>query len=294
MKSRSKFRFFKLIICAVAVLNLVALFVFEYKFPFDTFFAADNPDTTEQISTETQSTDYSISFDSDTLNYDGSYRLDLMRGVTLTGPKGSVDTSKVFVNIVTGDSLNEKTVTYTMDTEQGQVSASRKLILDNYTAPSITLPTNLPTAEEADLDNYISLMPTDGSFSAKDGFGNDISSQISLNYTIDAENPSIVHLSFSVTNMFNDSVSVPADISISSQRPILVLKQSSVTIEKGSAFQPLDYVKKAVSQSGKNLIDTIKIEGSVDANTPGKYTLKLSISDSGIGSIPQKLEVVVE
>lgn len=285
-----KTRTFKIIIVGLAVINLIALFGFDYKLPFINRQEGVNSDITNVTGTP----DYNITFDTEEISYDGTGELNLMNGVVVTGPEGVVENAEVFANIVTADALNKKQVTYTLDTAGGQVSASRMLTLNNYTGPTLTLPEEMPEAEESELDTYLSLMPTDGSFSAKDGFGKDITAQVSSSYTIDPENPSVVHLVFTVTNMFNDKVSVPYDLTIDSNRPILVLKQSSVTISKGSSFQPLDYVERAESQAGQDLLNTISVEGVVDTNTPGKYVITYEINDNQTKSIPQKLEVVVE
>lgn len=289
-----KARIIKTLIVGLAIINLIALFVFDYEVPEILKFWDKDDEVVVNDSNESEASAYSITFDSDELVYDGTAELNLMNGVTVNGPEGPVTDLEVFANIVTADSLNEKEVVYSIDAPDGQVTASRKLTLVNYTGPSLVLPETMPEVEEADLATYVTLMPTDGTFAAKDGYGKDITAQVSANYTIDATNPTVVHFVFSVTNMFNDKVSVPADITIDSDRPILVLKQASVTIPKGGSFQPLDYIEKAETQQGADLLHTIAVEGNVDVNTPGKYELTYTVDDNGIKSVPQKLEVVVE
>lgn len=295
MKKTSKGQILKIVIVILAILNLIALFVFDYEMPAFLKFRNQESEVSLDNTEEAGTIAYSITFDSDELIYDGTSELNLMSGVTVNGPDGPVTDLEVFANIVTADSLKEKEVIYSIDTENGQVTASRKLTLINYTGPSLVLPSTMPEAEETDLDTYLTLMPTDGSFYAKDGYGKDLSTQVSADYTIDAADPTVVHFVFSVTNMFNDKVSVPADITIDSDRPILLLKQASVTIAKGANFQPLDYIEKAETQQGADLLHTVTLEGNVDVNTLGNYVLLYTVTtDSGISSIPQKLEVVVE
>lgn len=290
-----KARIFKTIIVGLAIINLIALFVFDYEIPETIKFWDKGNETVIDEQDESDASAYSITFDSEELVYDGTAELNLMSGVTVNGPEGPVTDLEVFANIVTADSLNEKEIVYSVDAPDVQVTATRKLTLVNYTGPSLVLPETMPEVEEADLDTYITLMPTDGTFSAKDGYGKDITAQVAADYTIDASNPTVVHFVFSVTNMFNDKVSVPADITIDSDRPILVLSHSSITVAKGSSFQPLDYIEKAESQQGADLLHTVAVEGNVDVNTSGKYILKYTVTnDNGISSIPQELEVVVE
>lgn len=287
-------RIMKSIMVGLAILNLIALFAFDYEVPEILKVWNNEPVVMVNAPDESEIPSYSITFDSEELVYDGTTELNLMSGVTVNGPEGPVTDIEVFANIVTADTLNEKEIIYSADTADGQVTASRKLSLVNYTGPSLLLPENMPEAEEADLDTYVTLMPTDGSFAAKDGYGKDITSKVVADYTIEPTNPTIVHFVFSVTNMFNDKVSIPYDITIDSDRPILVLKQDSLTLEKGAAFHAIDYVEKAETQRGADLLHTLEVEGAMDTNTPGKYVLSYTINDNGLSSIPQKMEVVVE
>ena len=289
-----KVSIFKIAIVGLAIINLMALFVFEYEVPEILKFWDKKDEVIINESDNADTSAYFITFESEELVYDGTNELNLMSGVSVNKPDGPVTNTEVFANIVTADSLNQKEVVYSIDAPDGQVKASRKLTLVNYTGPSLVLPETMPEVKEADLDTYVTLMPTDGTFVAKDGYGKDITAQVSADYTIDAANPTVVHFVFSVTNMFNDRVAVPADITIDSDRPILVLKQSLVTIAKGGSFQPLDYIEKAETQSGADLLHTMAVEGNVDVNTPGKYSITYTVEDNGIKSVPQKLEVVVE
>lgn len=290
MKKTPKVNIIKIIAVVIAALNLLALFVFDYKIPF----INKHTDAESDISEAAVTSNYQITFAENEISYDGTEKLELMEDVTVIGPEGVIENPKLFANIVTAEALNEKKVTYTLDTDDGQITATRMLILKNYTGPTLKLPENMPEAEESELDSYLSLIPADDSFKALDGYGNDITSQVSASYTIEPSDPRIVHFVFSVTNMFNDKAAAAYDLSIESQRPILVLSQYSVSISKGESFQPMDYIKQAESQEGTDLYHTIVIEGSVDVNTPGKYSLTYTIEDKGVESIPQKLNVIVE
>lgn len=295
MKKISKAHVIKLTIIALALINLIALFVFDYKLPDFFKFGKDSADVNSQIADSTEEPAYKISFDTDTITYNGTAALDLMSGVTVTDASGNVSDVEVFANIVTADYIDEKEIVYSINTDSGQVTATRKLKLENYSGPSLVIPETLPQVSEEELDKMISLMPADETFHARDGFGKDITAQIVASYTIDPNDPRVVHYIFSITNIFNDKISIPADITINSDRPILVLKQNEVTVSKGTAFQPLDYIERAESQQGADLIHTIEVSGNVDMNTPGKYTLTYTITgDTGVQSIPQKLNVTVE
>lgn len=293
-KKRNGFQIFQIVIVVVALLNLIALFLFDYTLPSFLHFSSEEGTTPSATPTETE-IPYSIQFESDTLTYDGTSELNLLSGVSVVKDDGTTVENDVFAHIVTGETLNDKVITYSVDTDAGQITANRNLMLSNYAGPSLILPETLPEINEELLGSILTYMPTDGSFMANDGFGNDITAAVTADYTIDPQDPSLVHYVFSVKNMFNDVASVAADITIDSNRPILVLTEPSVTILKGTSFQPLLYVEKAQDQQGNDLTHRISIDGTVDVSTAGTYTLTYTVTSTDeTTSIPQQLVVTVE
>lgn len=286
--------FFKLLIVILAVGNLAALFLFDYKIP--DFLKSPEAATSEEDSSQQEDTApvYSIQMDSDTLTYDGNARLDLLSGVTLTGPDGAVSDGEIFAHIKTGDTVSQKIIEYTADTDDGRVTASRTLMLQNYNGPSIHLPETLPQISDEQLDSVLTLMPSDGSFHADDGYGNDITSAVTASYTMDDSNSGVIHYVFSVTNSYNDTVSVPADLSITRTKPIITLKESAVTVPLNSGFDALSYVASAEDVDGSSLFTRIQIQGSVNTGTAGEYVLTYMVtSPSGAVSDAKELKVTV-
>lgn len=293
-KQLTRFQVFKIVVIAFSLINLAALFLFQYQLP--TF--ASKPETSANETSEPvqESTDvtYEFQFEMDTLTYDGTSELDLLQGVSIVSSRGDILDTEIFARITTGDSLEQKKIKYSADTSQGQISASRTLLLKGYQGICITLP-DLPELEESELDNILSHMPTDGTFHVDDGYGNDITNAVSVEYTIDADNPSVVHYVFSVTNLFNDSVSVAKDLLIDNDRPILVLKEKEITISKNSSFQALSFVEKAQDPEGNSLFHRININGDINTSKAGTYTLTYTASTvDGVTSIPQVLTIIVE
>ena len=94
-----KTRTFKIIIVGLAVLNLIALFGFDYKLPFINRQEGAN----SEIINVTSTPDYNITFDTAEISYDGTGELNLMNGVVVTGPEGVVENAEVYANIVTAD-----------------------------------------------------------------------------------------------------------------------------------------------------------------------------------------------
>lgn len=287
---------FKFLVVMLAVGNLVELFIFDYKIPdflrpaLSEFYPEQIPTQVEEVPTKPM-----FQFTSDTLTYDGTSTLDLLDGVSLIKSDGVVSNLDIFVHIKTGSSLTQKIIEYTADTSQGQVSAERKLELKNYSGPKLKLPDSLPEITEEQLDTILSLMPTDGSFYADDGYGKDITNAVTTEHTVDLNDPSTIHYVFSITNSFNDTVSVSADLTLQRTRPVILLSNDFITIERNTEFNPLEYIILAEDIDGTSLLQKVKIDGELNLRVPGQYTLTYTVtSDDKITSLPQTLTVVIQ
>lgn len=294
------FKIFKIAIVVLAFGNLAALFLFQYELPDlllfkkETAQSEENPPTEpeEEVSEDIQ---YSIQLDTDTLTYDGTTELNLLEGVSLVSSDGTVSDNTIFAHIKTGNSLSKKVIEYSADTPDGQITTSRSLELNNYNGPSISLPDPLPQLEEDELDSMLSSISGYEDFYADDGYGNDITDAVSVSYTMDDNEPSQVLYTFTVTNTFNDSISVEAYLTLSDTRPVIILTENTVTIPIHSSFNGLNYVESARDIDGSSLFDRIHIVGDVDVDTAGTYVLTYSITTrDGVASLPKELTVIVE
>ncbi|MCI5530450.1 MAG: DUF5011 domain-containing protein [Blautia sp.] len=286
----------KFLIVAAALANLAALFFFDYKIPdFGKSLKTSSVREEEKIPQDPSSDGYAIQVDSDSLTYDGTGTLDLLKGVSLTGPEGIVSDAEIFAHIKTGDSLKKKVIEYTADTEQGQVTASRSLILSRYSGPSIQLPDTLPQIGDDQLDSIMDVMPSDGSFHADDGYGNDITSSVKASYTADSSDSSVVHVIFTVTNSYNDTVSEAADLHMIHTKPFVILNESAVTVPLNSGFDPMSYVVFAEDVDGTSLISNLQVQGTVNTAAAGDYALTYQVTSSnGTVSDPKILKVTVQ
>lgn len=286
----------KLVVVVFAVINLAVLFLFDYRLPGRSGSDKSTAAPAQEVSVTRAETDsgYTIQIDSDTLTYDGSGPLNLLDGVSLVDSDGKASGNDIFAHIKTGDSLSEKIIEYTADTADGRVTATRALTLENYTGPSIQLPDRLPQIEDGQLGDILNYMPSDGSFFADDGFGNDITSAVSASYTTDTNDANIIHYVFTVTNSYNDTTSVSADLSLNPSKPLLTLTEEELTIELHSSFSPLKYVASAQDVDGTPLSNRIQIQGEVDTDTAGQYVLTYFVtSPSGESSAKKELKVTV-
>ena len=233
-------------------------------------------------------------FDPEVLTYSGGTGLNLLHGVSLTAPDGTVSNSGISTEIYSGGLPSQKIVRYSANTSTGLITAYRSLELLNYKGPSITLPTTLPEIDELLLDSVLSILPPNGSFHADDGYGNDITSAITFSHTQDENKPGIVHYTFKVTNLFHDTATVEADFQLANPRPVIVLTTDSVTIPAGSPFVPLAYVRMALDTDGNSLLHLIQVSGEIDTQVPGTYTVYYNVSSNDSTALTRTLTVTVE
>lgn len=299
-QKKNIFKLFKAAVVVLALCNLIALFVFQYELPGIPAAApketSDIPEDVGAAESASEETAYSFAFDEDPLVYDGTSRLDLLDGVSIISPDGpSTADAKIFAHIKTGTSVSKKIIEYSADTADGRISAQRNLELTGYKGPSIKCPDSLPQMETSQLDSVLALLPSDGSFSADDGFGNDITASVKASWERDASDSNLIHFTFSVTNSFNDTVSAQRDFTLIRTKPIIALSESAVTIDLNSAFNALNYVTAAEDVDGTSLFQTILINGTVNTQEAGEYVLTYTASSpSGAVSDPAELIVTVK
>jgi len=107
----------KIAIAVFCLVALVLLYVFGGR-----VIEYDDP-----VSVANQADDVrdAFTFDPETLVYDGNGDLDLLEGVTLEGYDEEQLKNMVYIRISTGDSLSEKIIEYTADTDEGRVRSMR-------------------------------------------------------------------------------------------------------------------------------------------------------------------------
>lgn len=288
---KNTIKYIKITISVLAILNLAALFLFQYKLPFGG--KADEADEAE-ITADTTDLTWAFQFDTDPLIYDGSEKLNLLDGVSLVDPSGQTSDVEIFVHITTEGSLSSKTIEYSADTDDGRVTATRSMELSNYTGPEITINDGLSTTEITDVNDIAQSLIESGDLKATDGYGSDISDAISATYTRDASTPTLIHCSFTITNIFNDMKSLDIDLTQVLSKPLVVLKDSKITVNKGQSFDPSSMIEAIINTDGTLINDQVEISGTVNVSTPGTYTLTYTAYNySWIYSDPVTLEVTV-
>lgn len=287
----------KVIIIIFSLFNLAALFLFDYELPFfSSSEESDKPVRSGNKQPDISDSFYAFSFDTDPLIYNGTDSLDLLSGVTVKDKDNVSIETDIFVHITgSADSISEKEIEYSADTDTGRITAIRKLKLLNYTGPSISLPEVLPTVTDETLDSVLTSLVENEDFHAQDGYGNDITPSITASYSVNAKDPFTVSYTFTVINLFNDMVSKTAYLNLSLSRPFVLLSQPFVTLKTGDHFNAMSYVETAVDINGESLLNKITIDKQVDTSKPGNYVITYTATgNTGDSSLPQTLTVLVE
>lgn len=292
------FTILKTIIGIAAFVNLVALFVFQYKTPSWLGGSGDAEDAPFVTEAEEETDGIYLDVPSGPINYSGSGALSLLDGLYALNADGTVaEGVEIETTISEGTSRREKVVTYTAHTPSGNVlTAERMLYLGNrYTGPSISILGNMPFCYEGEAAEYADLLRENELVSADDGFGNDITDDITTSLkSYDASTEEAV-ITISAANQFGDVFATDVSVSMNRTGVVLTLVTDAVTITQGESFDGTDYVKDCFDADGYSLFKSISEDGDVDTDTPGEYVLTLYCRDGdGVYSIERTLTVTVE
>ena len=308
---KAVFTFLKLIVALAALANLAALFVFEYHFPESwhlpfglsreaepetELLALQFPEETEE---ETPAgSGIRLEVPAAPVNYNGNGSLDLMSNVYVVNADGtSAKDAQVFTTISEGSSRREKVVTYTAKMADGEeITATRMLNLGTrYTGPSISVVDTLPYCAEGEAEGYAKKLAEEGVIRADDGFGNDITGQVSSSlkkYDASREEATVT---LTVTNSFDDTYNTDVNVPMNATGIVFTLTTDRASVAYGETFSSLPYVDQCYDAEGNDLIDNVVREGDVDSYTPGTYECDVYCTNAeGEKSIVRHMTVTVE
>lgn len=239
-------------------------------------------DTKEQgqktAESETEDGAY-LKFDPEELVYDGSGSLDLLHGVKAVDEDGTDITSQVNA-VITGDSQrNRKRLRYSVFSASGrEITAERTLVMKDYQGPEITLSERELSLEASDLDDLVSSLQKDGKIKGADGYGQDITSQIT--WKREKISGRTYRLTFQLENAYLDQAQAEATAKISGevQDITLTLAENRITIPQGTGFSPIDYLEEARDPAFGSIADRVWISSNVDVNRPGSYSVVYSVT----------------
>src|SRR6185436_18740728 len=179
------------------------------------------------------------------------------------------------------------TLTYSVGDGFNTSSAQRTVNVVDTTPPSLALSGASPMTVECHSPF------SDPGASASDACAGDLTSSIQVSGSVDANTPGSYTLTYSVSDGFNTS-SVQRTVNVvDTTPPSLALSGASpMTVECHSPFS--DPGASASDACAGDLTSSIQVSGSVDANTPGSYTLTYSVSDGFNTSSAQRTVNVVD
>ena len=260
----------KIIISLACIIVLVMLFYFG-----------------DEIIPENDSTDVSVQgeetyldefkFDPEELTFDGTGKLDLLKGVSLKGYNAQELKTMVFTRIYGGENLSKKVIEYTADTKDGRVRSKRTLNLENYSGPKITLPDEIPSVTPGTIDSLASLLNAKNGYVVDDGFGNDAREHVDISYRKEMTDSSLVHYTIALDNMFGDRDVAKVDVVLSGTPSHLILTDSQITVRVGETFDPTLYIAVAERADGTSAIGSVNIQGNVDTTKEGTYMLTFEL-----------------
>lgn len=260
----------KLSVSGICLILLLLLFVFgEQTFQEDA-----------QIISEEQETDSvrdSFIFNPPELVYDGNGELDLLEGVSLEQYSLEELKKNTYVRIYAGENLSNKTIEYTVDTEEGRIRSKRALHLINYEGPTIALPDELPTVTMSTVEQMAELIKSEGDYKADDGFGNDARDYVQIDAEKSYVNSAEIQYTFILENAFGDRTVAKADALISDVPATIVLTASEVNIRVGDIFYPEVYIAEAIDSNGQSIVDEVMYNNDVVIEEPGEYAVEYEL-----------------
>ena len=148
--------------------------------------------------------------------------------------------------------------------------------------------------EPEELPDLIGILQEDGRLRAGDGFGLDITENVTCKRTwLSGEDYTIL---FRVYNGYGDTAeaTVSAVISGEVEHPELELSAISVTIPVGEAFDPYSYILSARDSDGTDRQGDVQVGTVPDTSVPGTYQVAYTLTSSdGMEQVTKYLTVAM-
>lgn len=203
----------------------------------------------------------------------------LLQGVTAWDDKDGDLTDMVMITnvsqLITEDTAK---VSYAVfDAANNMAVYSRKVRYTDYEKPRFQLSQPLVYT----LGDTISLLDR---LMARDKLDGDISDSICVTAQNISQQTGVYTITVQVTNSLGDTASVPLKVIIrdTAREPMIQLKQYLVYLEAGRKFDAEDYIQQVKNARGiRDSVANVRIEDTVDENTPGSYHVCYTYSDQG-------------
>lgn len=222
-------------------------------------------------SVSTSAKTVTINFDTDPLVIDGK-DIDFMQGVTALDEYENDVTNLVNVSVINEN--NKKVLAYSVNGDSYELETfQRGLKLSNYKLPSINIKKKSYTCDINEIDDYIKNLIADGTISADDGFGNDISSGIYRDNSMQIKTAGTYNIPLTLRNAFSDTANQTISVKVTGKLETytVTLTTETVTIKKNSVFAPNKYIASATDRKGQDVSEQIIYNSEVDLTTVGRY-----------------------
>lgn len=198
---KGKIRALISVLVVLAILNIILLFLFPEVLV--TLLGKEKTGA-ERETADTGSGQASLILEAEEREYDGNGIFDPLQGVTAQDNDGSDVKHKVGIAYLSGDTIRQKTILYTLYDSKGEkLEVSCKISLINYEGPDITCG-KVESVDWEMLPNLAETLVQEGKLHGDDGFGNDASGSIASSYEIN-EQTHLAEVTFSISNQFNDT-----------------------------------------------------------------------------------------
>lgn len=260
---------FSKILSVVVAIVCIAILVYL-------FFFFNGSKNLENEVTTIQKQHYSITFDNDILEYNES--TNFINGVTAIDENGNDLLKYVTVSCKPTDDIKVKTLTYSINKAGYEIqSFERTLVIkEKYSGPSIEYSGNSFSIPIDRVGNISSEIAKSDIVDTDDGFGG----KCSISAVINADKVDVGDYVATVTaqNLLGDTASVKIAVTVTeSEASIIKLKASSVSVGRGEAFEPLDYVVSAYDETYGDVTANVVVDNTVDTSVAGVYTVEYRI-----------------
>lgn len=127
---------------------------------------------------------------------------------------------------------------------------------------------------------------------ANDKEDGDLTGQIQVEGSVDSQRIGLYPLTYKVSDRDNNVTEQVRSVEVYSMKPVFS-GVTDTTLELGTAFDPMTGVSAHDEEDG-DLTAQIKVNGSVDSNKVGRYTLTYQVSDSAGQLVTQQRNVTVK
>lgn len=229
--------------------------------------------------------------------FNGTQEFNPLADVSAADSDGSDLTANITYTVSDGDSVSHKIIEYTVQSKTlKKITAQRELELENYSGPSIVKNLDVVNCDFSGVNHLADILLNENAVTAYDGFGNNISQDITVDKSYDVLEAGVYDFKVSVKNMLYDTAETTVSVDISGEiheNPI-ILTTNAATIAVGSGFSPMDYVSSAIDPEYGDLLEYVKYRTSLSTSIPGVYYVHYYIDGyDGVSSASVTLKVNV-